>query len=294
MIWLIGNCGMLGAEIDKMFRKNRLSFVGSDREVDISDEAALFSFIQKKDLKKVDWIVNCAAYTAVDKAEDEPELAFRINSKGVLNLAKIAKHLDATLIHISTDYVFDGEKKAAYAEEDPPNPIGVYGKSKLEGEAHIKNILTKYYIIRTAWLYGKNGGNFVNTMLRLFKEKDSIGVVSDQWGSPTNTHDLASAIIEIIKTPHTDTKNQYYGIYHYANEGKTNWHEFACEIYKIAKINNLIKKNLKIIPILTCEYKTRAKRPQNSYLSKDKIKKNFGISIRSWQDALSDFILRVM
>jgi len=285
MIWLIGSKGMLGSDVESLLDENEFEYLSSDLEFDITRIEQLKAFVFGK---KIDYIINCAAYTAVDKAEDEPYKAFRINAEGVLNIAKIAKEKNAILIHISTDYVFDGEKDGPYIEEDKPNPTGVYGKSKREGEIHIQNTLKKYYIIRTAWLYGLHGNNFVYTMLKLFKEKEGLKVVSDQWGSPTYTKDLAGAIIEIVKSKSTD-----YGIYHFTNEGKTNWYEFAKSIYARAKEIGIITRDIDILPITTSEYPTKVKRPKNSYLSKDKIKTAFNIHINHWEDALNSFLAEV-
>jgi len=197
------------------------------------------------------------------------------------------------LIHISTDYVFDGRQKkegsaVAYREDDKTNPINIYGRSKLAGEEEIKNILEKYFIIRTAWLYGLKGNNFVYTMLRLFKERDLVKVVEDQWGSPTYTADLAGAILKIIEDDSVS-----YGIYHFTNEGMTSWHEFARTIYKKAKKLGLIEDNKKveIQPIKTEDYPTKALRPRYSVLSKEKIKREFNIKIRDWNNALEDFLI---
>ena len=282
MIWLIGNKGMLGSDVESLLKQNEFEHLSSDLEVDITNYEQLKDFVNDK---KIDWIINCAAYTAVDRAEDEPDKAFLINAKGVLNIARIAKEKGAILIHISTDYVFDGNKEGTYTDKDKPNPTGVYGKSKLQGEIYIQDVLTRYYIIRTAWLYGLHGNNFVYTMLRLFKEKESVKVVSDQWGSPTYAKDLAKAIVKILKSKHNS-----YGIYHFTNEGKTNWYEFAKAIYIRSKGMGIINRDIKIVPISSTEYPTKAKRPKNSYLSKDKIKRIFNIHINHWEDALNDFL----
>lgn len=287
MIWLIGNKGMLGTDIENDLKRNNLEYLSSDREVDITDINALNNFA---DDKKIDWIINCSAYTAVDKAEDESDLSFKINADGVLNISKTANKLNAKLIHISTDYVFDGIVDKELLETDKTNPIGVYGKSKLKGEENITSSYDKYFIIRTAWLYGKNGNNFPYTMIRLFKERDIVKVVNDQFGSPTYTKDLSDLIMTIIKS----NSNQF-GIYHFTDEGKTNWYLFAKKMYQAASENALIDKNKKIdiVPISTAEYPTKAKRPQNSYLSKEKVKRTFGIKINSWEKSLENFIMEI-
>lgn len=288
MMWLIGNKGMLGNDVEKLLKERGLTYWASDKEVDIGDYKALEKF--GKD-KKIKWVINCAGYTKVDKAEEEIDEAFRINKDGVRNIALFSAKRQIRLIHISTDYVFDGRQEGgavAYREDDKTNPINIYGKSKLAGEEEIKKILEKYFIIRTAWLYGLQGNNFVYTMLRLFKERDLVKVVEDQWGSPTYTADLAGAILKIIE----DTSISY-GIYHFTNEGITSWYEFARTICKKAKRLGLIEDNKKveIQPIKTEDYPATARRPKYSVLSKEKIKKEFGIKIREWDKALEDFLV---
>ena len=287
MIWLIGNKGMLGNDVEKLLKERGLTYWASDKEVDIGDYKALEKF--GKD-KKIKWIINCSGYTKVDKAEEEIDKVFRINKDGVRNIALFSAKSQIKLIHISTDYVFDGLQKApfVYSEDDETNPINIYGKSKLAGEEEIKKILEKYFIIRTAWLYGLKGNNFVYTMLRLFKERDAVKVVEDQWGSPTYTVDLAKVILKII-----EDNSINYGIYHFTNEGVTNWYEFARTIYKKDKRLGLIEDNKKveIQPIKTEDYPTAAKRPRYSVLSKNKIKREFNIKIRDWDKALEDFLI---
>ena len=282
MIWLIGHKGMLGSEVHKLLAESEMSYLVSDLEVDITDISRLRSHVGEQPLS---WIINCSAYTAVDRAEDERKLAFRINSDGVHNLATIAAEKKAKLIHISTDYVFDGNKEGAYLETDPPNPTGVYGASKYEGEKHIQASLASYFILRTAWLYGRQGNNFVHTMIRLFREREEVRVVSDQWGSPTLAGDLAGVILHLISR-HADQ----YGIYHFTNEGRTHWHAFASAIHQLARERGLIAREVRVLPVTTDQYPTRTRRPANSYLSKEKIRRVFGISIRPWQEALAEFI----
>ena len=287
MIWLIGNKGMLGNDVEKLLKERGLTYCASDKEVDISDYKALEKF--GKD-KKIKWIINCSGYTKVDKAEEEIDEAFRINTDGVRNIALFSVKRQIRLIHISTDYVFDGrqESTAAYSEDDKTNPINIYGKSKLAGEEEIKKILEKYFIIRTAWLYGLQGNNFIYTMLRLFKERDLVKVVEDQWGSPTYTVDLAGAILKMIEDDSVS-----YGIYHFTNEGVANWYEFALTIYDKAKRLGLIEGNKKVVikPIKTEDYPTKALRPRYSVLSKEKIKKEFDLKIRDWDKALENFLI---
>lgn len=282
MIWLVGNRGMLGAEVHRRLQSRNLEHVATDLDVDITDRRALSKF---SDPLEFSWIVNCSAYTAVDRAEDEPEQAFRINGDGVRNLALLASGKKARLLHISTDYVFDGQKEGAYLETDTPNPSGIYGRSKLQGELYIREKIDSHVILRTAWLYGPHGNNFVQTMLRLFQERDEVKIVADQWGSPTLAGDLADAILQIItrETPQ-------YGTFHFTNEGRTNWFEFAALILKLAGEHNLIDRKVRLLSIKTEQYPTKALRPANSELSKEKIKTAFGIPVRSWQEALESFI----
>jgi dTDP-4-dehydrorhamnose reductase len=286
MIWLIGNKGMLGQGVEKLFKGKRLSYLASDKEVDITNYPILQEFTKNIELA---WIINCSGYTEVDKAEKEIEKAFQINRDGVRNISKIALEKQAKLVHISTDYVFDGEKDMplSYMEDDKTEPINIYGESKLAGEREIKENLEEYFIIRTAWLYGIGGKNFVSTMLKLFKEKEEIRVVSDQWGSPTYTVDLAEVILKSINH---DSNN--FGIYHFTNEGVTNWYEFAREIYRKSKKLGIIDSNkeVEIRAIETKEYPTPAQRPKCSLLSKEKIKRELSLDIRNWEDALEDFL----
>ena len=286
MIWLIGNKGMLGQEVEKLFKRKRLSYLASDKEVDITNYPILKEFTKNI---KLAWIINCSGYTDVDKAEKEIEKAFLINRDGVRNISKIATEKQAKLIHISTDYVFNGEKNMhlSYTEDEKTEPINIYGESKLAGEKEIKETFKKYFIIRTAWLYGRGGKNFVSTMLKLFKEKEEIKVVSDQWGSPTYTVDLAEVILKII-----NNDSDSFGIYHFTNEGVTNWYEFAREIYRKSKKLGIIDSNkeVEIRGIETKEYPTPAQRPKYSLLSKEKIKRELSLDIRNWEDALTDFL----
>jgi len=288
MIWLIGNKGMLGQEVEKLFRRKRLPYLASDKEIDIRDYLILQEFIKNIELS---WIINCSGYTDVDKAEKEIEKAFLINRDGVRNISKIALKKQAKLVHISTDYVFNGErgrdKICAYTEEDIPNPIGIYGSSKLAGENEISKLLNNFFIIRTAWLYGRGGKNFISTMLKLFNEKKEIKVVSDQWGSPTYTADLAEVILKVI-----NNNSDKFGIYHFTNEGITNWYEFAREIYRKTKKLGIINSNkeVEIRGVETKEYPTPAQRPKWSLLSKEKIKRELNLDIRNWEDALKNFL----
>lgn len=282
MIWLIGNKGMLGSEVEQALASNGFSYAASDAEVDICSIEQLKKFTEGK---KIEWIVNCAAYTNVDAAEDNKKTAFKINCDGVRNICMVAKELGARLIHISTDYIFDGKVSDGYCEDRIARPLSVYGESKLDGELQVEEILKSHFIIRTSWLYGHNGKNFVNTMLKLFNERDEVKVVSDQSGSPTNSQNLAGAIVAIIKSG-----SNKYGIYHFTDEGRISWYDFAVEIYNEAKKAGLVERDVKIVPIPTSQHPTKAKRPMNSYLLKDKIKKELGIELVDWKKALQSFI----
>ena len=228
---------------------------------------------------KPDFCINTAAYTAVDKAESESEKALAINVEGARNLAKTCKMYSTILLHISTDFVFDGNNNKPYSETDIPNPTGVYSQTKLDGEIAIQNTWKKHFIIRTSWVYSQFGNNFMKTMLRLSKERDTISVVNDQIGTPTNAVDLADVLIKIVNE-HSKLSTEHFGIYNFSNEGSTSWYEFAKEIFK----KNNIKIDLK--PIATTEFPTPAKRPKYSVLDKTKIKNIFHIEINNWQDSI--------
>ena len=285
MIWLIGNQGMLGKELSDVLSKNNIEFTGTDCEIDITSFQALEAFTHGK---KIEWIINCAAYTAVDKAEDEIELCTLLNVQGPENIARIAQKIGASLIHISTDYVFDGTATIPYSETDTLNPTGIYGKTKAEGEEKIRSVLDNHIIIRTAWLYGKHGQNFVYTMLRLMKEKESLGVVGDQYGSPTWTGDLA----EFIKRILVESEIQY-GSYHFTNEDSCSWYEFALEIQDLGLKHGLLEKKIPIKNLTTSEYPTKAKRPAYSVLSKEKAKNTFSLIIPTWKESLENFIKEI-
>ena len=287
-ILVTGKNGQLGKSIHKVVNSevktnNNLSshyfvFVGRE-ELDLSNENNVARYFENNIF---DIIINCAAYTAVDKAEEEPDLTNQINHLAVKQLAQIAKNQQAELIHISTDYVFDGESNKPYMETDVTNPINVYGKTKLAGEKALQEIMpTDAIIIRTSWVYSEYGNNFVKTMLRLGKERDEVNIVSDQIGSPTYAADLANAILRIIDIKDYQDKGQSTEIYHYSNEGEISWYDFAKEIFKMAKID------CKVNPITTDQYPTPAKRPRNTFMNKDKIIETFGVNIPDWKEPLT-------
>lgn len=284
MVWLIGCNGMLGTELSRQLKENNIDFIGTDRNVDITNIDILKDFVKQNN--NIEWIINCSAYTAVDNAEDDKEKANLLNNIGVKNIAIIAKSINAKLIHISTDYVFDGSANIPYTEDMNVCPIGVYGNTKALGENAIQETLTDYYIFRTAWLYGFDGKNFVYTMIKLMNSKEKISVVGDQKGSPTFTGDLAFAIIKVI----TSKELIPYGIYHFTNMGEITWYDFACEIYKKAKEYNKIQNECNVTSCSTSEYPTKAKRPAYSVLSKDKIQKALNYKLPDWKESLEKFI----
>jgi dTDP-4-dehydrorhamnose reductase len=232
---------------------------------------------------KPNFCINAAAYTAVDKAESEPEKARLINVDGAKNLAKVSKELDTILLHISTDFVFDGTKNTPYTEDDIPNPTGVYGQTKLDGEQVIQEIWHKHFIIRTSWVYSQFGNNFIKTMLRLASERDKLSVVNDQIGTPTNAVDLAEVLVKII-TEHSKLNTEHFGIYNFSNEGQCSWYFFAKKIFEF----NGVKINLEPIP--TTSFPTPAKRPAYSVLDKSKIKNTFGVEVKYWETSLKEVL----
>ena len=274
-ILVTGANGQLGSEIRYLSKNYNYNFLFTDqKELNITDYSNVNKIVIEN---KINAIINCRAYTAVDKAEDEIDLANLINGEAVKNLADISKTLNIKLVHISTDYIFNGKNYKPYIETDEVNPIGVYGKSKLLGEKYISDINPKNsIIIRTSWVYSLFGANFVKTILKYGKERDKLRVVYDQIGTPTYARDLATVILDILPK----IENINLEIYHYSNEGAISWFDFAKEIVKMAKLET------KIEPIESFEYPTKAKRPFYSVLNKRKIKEKFNISIRYWKDSL--------
>ena len=283
MIWLIGNKGMLGTEVARQLEENKIDFIGTDRDVDFTDATATENFTAGK---KIDFIINCAAYTAVDRAESEYELAEKLNADGPRNIARLAKKIGAKLIHISTDYVFDGNGDTPRTEDMKINPIGIYGVTKAHGENAIAEETDEFYIIRTAWLYGWAGKNFVYTMIRAMNTHDSVKVVNDQKGSPTFAGDLASVILKIVCGANID-----YGIYHCTDLGEITWWDFTNEIKKQGiECGWITNRDCTVNPCATEEYPTPAKRPAYSVLSKDKIQKALGINLPDWKESLGVFL----
>lgn len=277
---LITGCnGQLGNEMQlqaKLTENASYQYFFTDvEELDITDEQAVNTFVEKHE---IDCIVNCAAYTNVDKSESNEELCHQLNSVAPAYLAQAIQRRQGTIIQVSTDYVFDGTGHTPYTEDQPTCPCSIYGKTKLEGEQRVMEACPQAVIIRTAWLYSRFGGNFVKTMMRLGKERDTLNVVFDQIGTPTYAKDLASAISAIIR------HGVVPGIYHYSNEGVTSWYDFTCAIHRIAGIDCNVK------PIHTTEYPTPATRPHYSVLDKTKIKNTYGIDINHWERSLTQCI----
>lgn len=279
-VLVTGANGQLGSELKRLEDINpneNFKFFFTDVDtLDITDIDSLDDYVKRNSIK---YIINCAAYTAVDKAEDDVELCYKINRDAVINLGTVATNNKAKMIHVSTDYVFDGTGTRPYVETDAVNPQSVYGKSKQEGEAELQKVCSDAVIIRTAWLYSIYGNNFVKTMIRLGNERDELSVVADQTGTPTNAADLANAIGKILEY---SIGNEFKGgIYHFSNEGVTTWYDFTLAIHKDAGVT------CKVNPITTDQYPTKAARPKYSVLDKTKIKETFGINIPSWEDSLA-------
>ncbi|TNJ47267.1 dTDP-4-dehydrorhamnose reductase [Tamlana fucoidanivorans] len=264
-----GQLGRCIKDLENQYSNLNLMFVNR-QDLDITDEQAVASYFKQNPF---DYCINCAAYTAVDNAETEKELAFKINTEGPKYLALACKEHAVVLIHISTDFVFDGQQKTPYKESDIPNPLNVYGVTKLKGEDVIQQLLDNYFIIRTSWLYSEYGHNFVKTMLRLAETRDEIDVVSDQIGTPTYAKDLAHVLLNIISR-----QQKHYGIYHYSNDGAMSWYDFARAILR--------GKHIKVTSIPSEMYKTGALRPSYSVLDTAKIQDKLKVDISDWEISL--------
>lgn len=274
-ILVTGVKGQLGYDVVKALESRGYQPVGVDREeMDLMNNNMIQNFIMNL---KPEAIIHCAAYTAVDQAEEEVEICYQINAEAVKVMAECAKTLDIPMIYISTDYVFDGTKASEYVETDIPNPINVYGASKLKGEQYVQQLLEKFYIVRISWVFGINGNNFIKTMQRLGNEHDELNIIHDQVGSPTYTADLASLLVDMIET-------NRYGIYHATNEGYCSWYDFAAEIFKQSQLD------VTLHPITTDQYKTKAKRPLNSQMSKQKLSDYGFHRLPTWQEALKNYL----
>lgn len=277
-VFVTGVKGQLGYDVVKELERRGMEAIGVDiEEMDITDAASVEKVIGEA---APDAVIHCAAYTAVDAAEDNVELCRRVNADGPENIAKMCKKLDIPMIQISTDYVFDGMGEQLWQPDDKREPVSVYGQTKYEGELAVQNTLEKYFIVRIAWVFGVNGKNFVKTMLNLGKTRDKLTVVCDQFGSPTYTYDLAKLLVDMIQT-------DKYGVYHATNEGFCSWHEFACEIFRQAGMQ------VEVAPVTSDQYPTKAKRPFNSRMSKDKLEENGFDRLPDWKDALSRYLKEI-
>lgn len=283
-VLVVGANGQLGWELQRAKPDDCKLTACSRDQLDITDSEQLTSFINAI---APDWIINAAAYTAVDKAESEPDKAHAINAAGVANLARAAQEADARLLHVSTDFVFDGKKSRPYRPDDTLNPLGVYGASKLAGEQRIHEILgDDTLIIRTAWVYSAHGNNFVKTMLRLMAERKTLGVVEDQIGTP-------SWAAEIARVAYLSIKNDLRGVYHWTDTGAASWYDFAVAIYELGKEAGLVNNTVSINPISTEDYPTPAERPPYSVLNKDSLREAIGYTGEHWRDALNKMLLEL-
>lgn len=274
-ILVTGYSGQLGYDVVLEGKKRGYEMIGvGHKELDITQEEQVQSYVHNV---KPDAIIHCAAYTAVDNAEDDKETCFDVNVNGTKYLATAAKSVDAKFIYISTDYVFEGTGTEPFTEEDATGPVGYYGVTKHEGEKTVQSLLDKYFIVRISWVFGINGNNFIKTMLRLAETREELNVVGDQYGSPTYTFDLAKLLVDMVET-------EKYGVYHASNEGFTTWADFAKEIFQVAG------KAVNVSSITTEEYPKKAVRPKNSRMSKDKLEKNGFTRLPAWQDALKRYI----
>lgn len=274
-ILVTGVRGQLGYDVVRELNGRGIETVGVDiEEMDITDGASVNQVIREAG---VDAVIHCAAYTAVDAAEEHEELCRRVNAEGPRNIARVCRELDIPMVYISTDYVFDGKGERYWEPEDKKDPQSVYGRTKYEGELAVQELLDKYFIVRIAWVFGINGKNFVKTMLNLAKNHDTVRVVNDQFGSPTYTYDLAKLLADMVVT-------EKYGVYHATNEGVCSWYEFACAIFEEAGIG------MKVVPVSTEEYGASANRPANSRMSKEKLTECGFRRLPDWRDALKRYV----
>lgn len=274
-ILVTGVKGQLGHDVMNELAKRGHTGIGVDvEEMDITDAKKVDEVIRASEMEAV---IHCAAYTAVDAAEDQAELCRKINAEGTENIAKVCKELDIKMMYISTDYVFDGEGTRPWEPDDERHPLNVYGQTKYEGELAVEKYLDKFFTIRIAWVFGVNGKNFIKTMLKLSETHDELNVVDDQIGSPTYTYDLAVLMVDMIET-------EKYGRYHATNEGLCSWYEFACEIFRQAG------RDVKVNPVSSEEFPAKAKRPHNSRMDKSKLTENGFTPLPAWQDALKRYL----
>lgn len=274
-VLVTGASGQLGYDVCEELKRRKVDYVGtSSKELDITDPVAVERTLQEL---RPDAVIHCAAYTKVDQAEDEPELCWAVNAEGTKNLAAACRRINAKMLYISTDYVFPGTGERFYEPTDPVGPVNTYGRSKLAGELAVQSLLDRYFIVRISWVFGKNGNNFVKTMLRLAETRTELNVVCDQIGSPTYTADLAPLLCDMVQT-------EKYGIYHATNEGVCSWAEFAEKIFRIAG------KNVRVHSIPTSEYPTKAERPLNSRMNKQRLEENGFSVMPQWHSALRRYI----
>ena len=279
-VLVTGVKGQLGYDVVKECEKRGIEAIGVDvEEMDITDAAACEQVITEA---KADAVIHCAAYTAVDAAEDNKDLCRKVTAEGTRNIAEVCRKLDIKMMYFSTDYVFNGQGERPWEPDDPREPLNVYGQTKYEGELAVQELLEKYFIVRIAWVFGVNGKNFIKTMLRLGKERGAVSVVDDQIGSPTYTYDLARLVVDMIQTDR-------YGIYHATNEGLCSWYEFACQIFKAAGMNQV-----KVTPVDSTAFPAKAKRPHNSRMDKSKLAENGFEPLPSWEDALERYLKEIL
>ena len=279
-ILVTGVKGQLGFDVVNELEKRGIEAVGVDvEEMDITAKAACDKVITEAN---VDAVIHCAAYTAVDAAEDNVDVCMKVNAEGTRNIAEVCKKLDIKMMYISTDYVFDGQGTRPWEPDDERHPLNVYGQSKYEGELAVEETLEKFFTVRIAWVFGVNGKNFIKTMLRIGKERGAATVVCDQIGSPTYTYDLARLLVDMIQT-------DKYGRYHATNEGLCSWYEFACEIFRAAGMDEV-----KVTPVPSSEYPaSKAKRPMNSRISKEKLSENGFERLPDWKDAVARYLKEI-
>lgn len=285
-VLVTGVKGQLGHDVMNELAKRNHTGIGVDiEEMDITDAASVERVIMESDVEAV---IHCAAWTAVDLAEDEDKIdkVRQVNANGTENIAKVCAELDLKMIYISTDYVFDGQGTRPWEPDDERHPLNVYGQTKYEGELAVEKYLTKYYIVRIAWVFGVNGKNFIKTMLNLGKTHEELTVVDDQIGSPTYTYDLARLLVDMVET-------DKYGRYHATNEGLCSWYEFACEIFRQAAKINPVYEKVHVTPVDSSKYPAKAKRPSNSRMSKEKLTENGFERLPSWQDALKRYLKEI-
>jgi dTDP-4-dehydrorhamnose reductase len=277
-VLVTGVKGQLGFDVVNELKKRGHEAIGVDiEEMDITNEESVNRVIKES---APDAVIHCAAYTAVDAAEDNEELCRNVNATGTGHIARVCKDLDIKMMYISTDYVFNGQGTRPWEPDDKREPLNVYGQTKYEGELAIEEILEKYFTVRIAWVFGVNGKNFIKTMLNLGKTRDKLTVVNDQIGSPTYTYDLARLLVDMIETDR-------YGRYHATNEGQCTWYDFACEIFKQAGMNVTVE------PVGSDQFPVKAKRPMNSRMNRDKLEENGFIRLPSWQDALARYLTKI-